>query len=108
MAYSVARAFRVACFFLLNPIAGLLMSSADGRQTFPELPAETCQLQWLAMGNAEHAIFVPAFSGISDTFEKYKVDNTEPMTVNDSYYYICKSVCAVIARPAVDFYLFSP
>ena len=63
-------------------------------QTFPELPAETCQLQWLAMGNAEHAIFVPAFSGISDTYEKYKVDNTEPMTVNDSFYYICKSICS--------------
>lgn len=40
-------------------------------QTFDELPVETCQLQWLAMADAKHAIFVPAFSGISDTYRKY-------------------------------------
>ncbi len=63
-------------------------------QTFDELPADTCQLQWLAMGNAEHAIFVPAFSGITDTYSKYKVDNTGTYNaVNDSYYYVCKNLC---------------
>lgn len=64
-------------------------------QTFPELPVETCQLQWLAMGNAEHAIFVPAFSGITDTYEKYRIDNDESGIVNDSYYYLCKSICSI-------------
>lgn len=64
-------------------------------QTFAELPANTCQVQWLTMGNAEHAIFVPAFSGITDTYEKYKIDNDESGTINDSYYYICKAVCAI-------------
>jgi hypothetical protein len=46
------------------------------------------------MGNAEHAVFVPAFSGITDTFEKYKVDN-DGAAVNDSYYYVCRSICSV-------------
>lgn len=64
-------------------------------QTFADLPANTCQVQWLTMGNAEHAIFVPAFSGITDTYEKYKIDNDESGVVNDSYYYVCKAICAI-------------
>ena len=79
----------------LRPIGVTCQSDVHIIQTFPELPAETCQLQWLAMGNAEHAIFVPAFSGITDTYEKYQIDNDETGVVNDSYYYVCKSVCCV-------------
>ena len=79
----------------LRPIGVTRQSDVHIVQTFPELPVETCQLQWLAMGNAEHAIFVPAFSGITDTYEKYRIDNTESDVVNDSYYYLCKSICSV-------------
>ena len=64
-------------------------------QTFDELPDCTCQLQWLAMGNAEHSIFVPAFSGITDTYDKYKIDDTESRRLNDSFYYQCKRVNAL-------------
>ena len=45
-------------------------------QTYSNLPADTCQLQWLAMGNAEHSVFIPAFSGITDTASAYKVDGS--------------------------------
>lgn len=61
-------------------------------QTFDELPDCTCQVQWLAMGNAEHSIFVPSFCGITDTYEKYQLDDTESRKVNDGFYYICKQI----------------
>lgn len=64
-------------------------------QTYANLPLRTCQLVWLAMGNAEHCVFVPMFSGITETYEKYRVSNTEPNTVNDSYYYICRKNAAL-------------
>ena len=79
----------------MRPIGTTRQSDVHIIQTFPELPVSTCQLQWLTMGNAEHAIFVPAFSGITDTYEKYKVDNTESGVVNDGYYYVCKAICSV-------------
>lgn len=37
-------------------------------------PREISALQWLALGNAEHSVFLPSFSGIEDTHEAYKVD----------------------------------
>ena len=64
-------------------------------QTFDQLPDRTCQLQWLSMGNAEHAVFVPAFSGITDTYAKYQVDNEESGVINDSYYFTCKKICSL-------------
>ena len=79
----------------LRPIGVTRQSDVHIVQTFPELPAATCQLQWLALGNTEHAVFVPAFSGITDTYGKYRVDNDESGAVNDSFYFACKSVCSV-------------
>jgi dipeptidase len=78
----------------MRPIGVTRQSDVHIIQTYGSLPDSCCQLQWLAMGNAEHAVFVPAFSGITDTFEKYKVDN-DGSGVNDSYYYVCKSICSV-------------
>ena len=45
-------------------------------QNFKFLPSDTCNLQWLAMGNAEHSVFIPAFSGITDTHPAYQVDGS--------------------------------
>ena len=78
-----------------RPIGTMRQSDVHIIQTFDDLPVETCQLQWLTMGNAEHAIFVPAFSGITDTYEKYKIDNAESGVINDSYYYVCKAICSL-------------
>ncbi|MCR5420568.1 MAG: C69 family dipeptidase [Lachnospiraceae bacterium] len=78
-----------------RPIGVTRQSNVHIIHTFEELPEDCCHLQWLCMGGAEHAVFVPAFSGITDTYEKYKIDSDESMAINDSYYYICKSICAI-------------
>ncbi len=78
-----------------RPIGTTRQSDVHIIQTFEDMPANCCQLQWLSMGNAEHAIFVPAFSGITDTYEKYKVDDDETGAVNDSFYYLCRSICSI-------------
>lgn len=36
-------------------------------------PKEVGGLMWMAMGNAEHAVYLPTFGGITDTHEAYKV-----------------------------------
>ncbi|MCR4805908.1 MAG: C69 family dipeptidase [Clostridia bacterium] len=79
----------------VRPIGTPRQSCVHIIQTFDELPARACQVQWLTVGNAEHAIFVPAFSGITDTYEKYKVDDTSSRRINDGFYYLCKRICAV-------------
>ena len=45
-------------------------------QNFKDLPKDTCNLQWLAMGNAEHSVFIPAFSGITETHPAYHIDGS--------------------------------
>lgn len=64
-------------------------------QTFEDLPDRCCQLQWLAMANAEYSVYVPAFSGISDTFEKYKTDAKEDGLIDEGFYYLCKRIWAL-------------
>lgn len=79
----------------LRPIGTVRQSDVSIIQTFEELPDCCCQLQWLAMGNAEHCVFIPAFSGISDTYEKYKVEGETPETVNDGFYYMSRKNAAL-------------
>jgi len=43
-------------------------------QTFPEWPAECAAIDWLCLGNAQHSVFIPFFSGITDTADAYQVD----------------------------------
>jgi len=43
-------------------------------QTFPEWPAASAAINWLCLGNTEHSVFIPSFSGITDTADAYKVD----------------------------------
>ncbi|MEF9960730.1 MAG: C69 family dipeptidase [Niameybacter sp.] len=38
-----------------------------------EYPKEVGGLMWMAMGNAEHSVFLPTFGGITETHEAYKV-----------------------------------
>lgn len=38
-----------------------------------EYPTEVGGLMWMAMGNAEHSVYLPTFAGITDTHEAYKV-----------------------------------
>ena len=62
-------------------------------QTYTDLPADTCQLQWLAMGNAEHSVFIPAFSGITDTHKSYKINSNNYSASN--MYWACKRICGI-------------
>ncbi|MBN7773280.1 C69 family dipeptidase [Clostridium aminobutyricum] len=58
-----------------------------------DYPQEISALQWLAMGNAEHSVFLPNFSGITDTYEAYKVDG-EFYNENGAYWKF-KRICTL-------------
>lgn len=64
-------------------------------QTFSDLPGRCCALQWLAMSSAEHAIFIPAFSGITETYEKFRVDHPSPGKFGDGFYDLCKTINSI-------------
>ena len=64
-------------------------------------PAEISALQWLALGDAEHSVFLPNFSGINDTYKAYKVDG-EDFDVNGAYWKF-KRICA-LAKQNRSFY----
>ncbi|WP_297232325.1 C69 family dipeptidase [uncultured Flavonifractor sp.] len=62
-------------------------------QTFPDWPAYCSSIDWLALGNAEHSVFIPFFSGITDTADAYKVDG-------DTYdpagaFWMFKRICTI-------------
>ena len=62
-------------------------------QTFPDWPAECSAINWIALGNGEHTVFVPFFSGITDTAEAYKVDGD---TYNpQGAYWMFKRLCTL-------------
>lgn len=62
-------------------------------QVYEKNPAEMSAIQWLAFGNAEHSVFVPAFSGITDTHAAYKVDG-ESYNDNGAYWKF-KRICTL-------------
>lgn len=63
-----------------RPIGTTRSSDVHIIQTYAKLPTDACQVQWLLMGNAEHSVFVPSFSGITDTAAEYKVDGSAAST----------------------------
>lgn len=76
-----------------RPIGVTRQSDVHIIQVHENLPADTCMLQWLTMGNAEHSVFVPAFSGITDTYAAYKVDLNQYS--EKSMYYAWKRFCGI-------------
>lgn len=62
-------------------------------QTFSDWPAQCSAINWIALGNGEHTVFVPFFSGITDTAEAYKVDGD---TYNpQGAYWMFKRLCTL-------------
>ena len=59
-------------------------------ETYDDLPADSCHLQWLAVGNAEHNVFIPAFGGITETHKAYHVDGSR--FAKDSMYYAVQRI----------------
>lgn len=68
-----------------RPIGVTRQSDVHIIETFANLPTDTCQLQWLCSGCAEGNVFIPAFSGITDTYKAYKVDG-EKFNANSAYF----------------------
>lgn len=76
-----------------RPIGVTRSSDIHAVQVFSDLPKDTCNLQWLCMGNAENSVFVPAFSGITDTLDAYKVDGSRYNS--KGAYWIFKKNCTL-------------
>lgn len=76
-----------------RPIGVTRQSDVHIIQTYTDLPTDTCQLQWLCMGNAEHSVFIPAFSGITDTHKSYKINSNDYSSSN--MYWACKRICGI-------------
>lgn len=76
-----------------RPIATTRQSQIHVVQIIPNMPREMSAVQWLALGNAEHSVFIPTFSGITDTHTAYKVDGNsyDP----SGAYWQFKRVCGV-------------
>lgn len=76
-----------------RPIGTTRSSDVHVTQIYSSLPKDTCCLQWLCMGNAEHSVFVPTFSGITSTASAYTVDGSAYKS--DSAYWIFKKNCTI-------------
>ena len=77
-----------------RPIGVTRSSMVHILQTFDNLPKDSCSIQWLSTGNAEHNVFIPAFSGITDTHEAYKPDGSETYNPK-SMYSATKRICGI-------------
>lgn len=62
-------------------------------QIFDDYPAACSAVTWLAMGGAEHSVFLPEFSGITATTAAHQVD--APLYDPDSLYWSFKRVCGL-------------
>lgn len=62
-------------------------------QTFPDWPASCASITWLCLGNAEHSVFIPTFSGITDTAAAYQVDG-DTYDSNGAFWK-CKRICTL-------------
>ena len=62
-------------------------------QTFPEWPASCSAITWLCLGNVEHSVFIPSFSGITDTAAAYQVDGDT--YDGDGAFWKCKRICTL-------------
>lgn len=63
-------------------------------QVFSDMPAECDTLQWVCLGNAEHSVFVPSWSGITDVHATYKAAQTNDFN-SDGAYFKFKQICSL-------------
>lgn len=62
-------------------------------QLYSDLPAATAAVSWIAAGGAEHAVFLPEFSGITETAAAWTLN--APVYAEDSAYWSFKKVCGL-------------
>ena len=76
-----------------RPIGTPRQSQIHIMQVMKDMPKETSTLMWLAMGNAEHSVFVPFYSGITKTPKAYRVDGED--YDKDGAYWKFKRICGI-------------
>lgn len=69
----------------LRPMGTERQSSIHVIQVYKNNPKKMSAIQWLALGNSEHSVFIPAFSGISDTNKAYQRDTVD-FDLNSAYW----------------------
>ncbi len=77
------------------PVGIDYQSSAHVVELIPELPDSCCYIQWLALGNARYNVFVPSFSGITETERHYHYDSIVLGTEDYSWYDLGKRIWAL-------------
>ena len=77
----------------IRPIGTSNTSDVHLVQVLQDMPQDSCMLQWLTSGNAEHTVFIPSFSGITDTIDEYKADGSAYQ--EDSAYWAFKRIATL-------------
>lgn len=62
-------------------------------QIHDDYPTQSAAVTWLAAGGAEHSVFLPEFSGITDTADAWKTDSAT--YVENSVYWAFKKICGL-------------
>ena len=77
----------------VRPIGVNTSSDIHIVQIYSDLPADSCDLMWLCLGEARGSVFIPSFSGITDTYKGYQVDafSYDP----NSVYWDFNSICTL-------------
>lgn len=76
-----------------RPIGVTRQSQIHIMQTYANMPKSMATVTWMAFGNAEHSVFIPTFSGITDTPAAYKVDGS--VYNSDGAYWAFKRICGL-------------
>ena len=62
-------------------------------QIYSDLPAACSAVTWVALGGGEHSVFLPEFSGVTETAPAYSMD--APTYTEGSAYWAFKRVCGL-------------
>ena len=62
-------------------------------QLFDDYPTQNAAVTWIAPGGAEHSVFLPEFSGITDTADAWKTDSA--IYTDNSVYWAFKQICGL-------------
>ena len=77
----------------VRPIAVSTTPETHIIQLFADYPTQSAAVTWIAAGGAEHSVFLPEFSGITDTADAWKVDSVS--YDEESLYWSFKRICGL-------------
>ncbi|WP_054743047.1 C69 family dipeptidase [Cellulosilyticum ruminicola] len=77
----------------IRPIGTETQAECHVFQMTTDLPKEVGGVMWLAMGNAEHSVYLPSYNLITDTYAAYKVQGEEYS--KDSAYWSFRGLSAL-------------